>query len=959
MKLGEEMLNHFFVVAIAISAVGFLYGVYNINLEVESNACQMTYMFAPPQFSRVHSTDDVKFPDYGLYYYNEGRIPIDVGKKKLNGAPVIFIPGNGGSYKQVRSLASVALRKAREVESGVHLDYYTIDFSEELSALYGHYLERQTLYLKNCIETILKLYANDKKIALIGHSMGAVISQAILRDPEISKHVNTLISLSSPINKPILILDEKIEMFYKSINKSLSRTRSSFKPDENFNVCSSSRTRFLLGNYTNYYKSYLKNVMIISIGGGNRDLLVQPGYTFSKFSDIHSMTMSIPKVWISCDHLSAVWCLQLVLVINRYLFEISKIDKNKIVYFINDRAIREKIAHNYFVKPNILAPKEINVEQQAMWREDKRRVFSKGFKEGVKNNFIQMIPLRKHLTHQKLCIDINRLDLSDFIFGCSVKHNVDENLHCKTKVSLSHNFYTLPWINNEIRTVAILDIKNLRNTFPNWTHIGIFLRASRKPKSFNIDIHNPTERQVYFKLPHWSTLQKTTLVKETSQGTVYYKLLIQGLEETYSTMELKFEPLSCLGDSNPVVIKMCTPWLPGFTKYHIIRDPSAEVFYVNIPVASPRGYNLTKNPISLEVYLDPACRYHISYKFSIEGTMSRIVHHFYQWLPSHLTAVILIILKNKISKLHHESSTKGIRPFHGYFQFSSIYLITGCRIFSKLVIKNENHDDLRGLSIYLVAIIHSTAIVISIVTVFAVWILIIFNAYGFSKVINWCLFRSVLLPVAGTFPLLFGAFIISLALKTCGELALVVTCILYLLLISNAYSDYVENWILNTAVTLHTKLRSFYYNQSFKETAETSKNVNSISCNGMNNFSFHISLFILLLIITALNSMSGVAWIKDHSIVMRGGDPSLFPSLIVILSLSVLWLLKAPQKIPSFQFGYKAVSILLYISASGCIILCQEALYKLNYIISATFVIIVLQEILGRGWTTYNKIKNM
>lgn len=145
--------------------------------------------------------------------------------------------------------------------------------------------------------------------------------------------------------------------------------------------------------------------------------------------------------------------------------------------------------------------------------------------------------------------------------------------------------------------------------------------------------------------------------------------------------------------------------------------------------------------------------------------MSRIVHHFYQWLPSHLTAVILIILKNKISKLHHESSTKGIRPFHGYFQFSSIYLITGkwkygydlhffdfaisflilclhasytgCRIFSKLVIKNENHDDLRGLSIYLVAIIHSTAIVISIVTVFAVWILIIFNAYGFSKVINW------------------------------------------------------------------------------------------------------------------------------------------------------------------------------------------------------------------------------
>ena len=40
--------------------------------------------------------------------------------------------GNGGSYKQVRSLASVALRKAIEdSDYEVHFDYFSIDFNEE------------------------------------------------------------------------------------------------------------------------------------------------------------------------------------------------------------------------------------------------------------------------------------------------------------------------------------------------------------------------------------------------------------------------------------------------------------------------------------------------------------------------------------------------------------------------------------------------------------------------------------------------------------------------------------------------------------------------------------------------------------------------------------------------------------------------------------------------------------
>lgn len=44
---------------------------------------------------------------------------------KFNGAPVLFVHGNRGSYRQARSLASVALRKGIDNNWTKHLDYFT------------------------------------------------------------------------------------------------------------------------------------------------------------------------------------------------------------------------------------------------------------------------------------------------------------------------------------------------------------------------------------------------------------------------------------------------------------------------------------------------------------------------------------------------------------------------------------------------------------------------------------------------------------------------------------------------------------------------------------------------------------------------------------------------------------------------------------------------------------------
>lgn len=104
------------------------------------------------------------------------------------------------------------------------------------------------------------------------------------------------------------------------------------------------------------YPSYndsnsLKDILLITIGGGSRDLLVHPGLTSSQYSDIHTMSTCIPNVWLTTDHLSAVWCLQQVIVINRFLYSIIQTNTRQRHYgnqFIADKSVRLAKARHYF-----------------------------------------------------------------------------------------------------------------------------------------------------------------------------------------------------------------------------------------------------------------------------------------------------------------------------------------------------------------------------------------------------------------------------------------------------------------------------------------------------------------------------------------------------------------------------------------------------------------------------------
>lgn len=91
------------VVTLAIwIGLAALYGL----LKPISNGCVMTYMY--PTYIPISTTEGVSSAKYGLYLYHEGWKKIDFKEhlKQLNGVPVLFIPGNGGSFKQAGLLYS-------------------------------------------------------------------------------------------------------------------------------------------------------------------------------------------------------------------------------------------------------------------------------------------------------------------------------------------------------------------------------------------------------------------------------------------------------------------------------------------------------------------------------------------------------------------------------------------------------------------------------------------------------------------------------------------------------------------------------------------------------------------------------------------------------------------------------------------------------------------------------------
>uniref|UniRef100_A0A1B0AEH7 Uncharacterized protein n=1 Tax=Glossina pallidipes TaxID=7398 RepID=A0A1B0AEH7_GLOPL len=139
----------------------------------------------------------------------------------------------------------------------------------------------------------------------------------------------------------------------------------------------------------------------------------------------------------------------------------------------------------------------------------------------------------------------------------------------------------------------------------------IRLPPTNKKVSFKIDVYKANERKIIVKAPRFFFARKV-LITETTHATMHYMILIQDLEEPISTLRFDIEPIACVDKRFQITGKICVPWVRGFERYKHFSDKTLDKgIYVNVPIPTPTGYNTSVNPVCLELFLDPPCRYKI------------------------------------------------------------------------------------------------------------------------------------------------------------------------------------------------------------------------------------------------------------------------------------------------------------------------------------------------------------
>ncbi|XP_059618674.1 GPI inositol-deacylase [Phlebotomus argentipes] len=817
------MFPKVFLVISLLCLCFYLYGIVTMLTNSEKNLCKMTYMYEYPQFVRINFKENKRFSKYSLYGYAEGHLTEFARNGDWNGAPVLFIPGNAGSFKQARSLASVALRKGLDNNWAHHLDYFTVDLNEEYSALFGGVLEEQTEFVAQCIKHILNLYKRlpnrPQSITIVGHSMGGTIAYALLRNSDIAPLVGTIIALSAPLDKPAINLDVYINAFYRSIQEKFSESRSARLIGNRTNTCCPEKNR---ENFEKTPPKGLDDKLLISIGGGSRDVIVHPGLTTSVFSDIHTMSTSVPRVWLTTDHLCAVWCLQSVLVLNRFLYSTIKPVKGRDAYgkghqFIDEKDEKLSKAIHYLKKPT---PEQrhkevylVSGDKLGDWVEDSRRVFTHQFKGGLNGTRFQMIRLIDLPQYHILNVEMINLEDEEWVFGCAALDVLDTMRYCTKATSIFKYAEKLPSLKHE-RLYLRLDLKKLKARHPEWTHVILRILPTKQPVQMNVDIHAEGDRVVKASIQKWYSYTPQTVIEETILGSSSYKLSILGLEESHQVMELILQPRSCSKPGYHNVARVCVPWTEGFDRYHYFTETSHDPLYLYVPKSKPVGYNGTANTVTVQLHLDPNCRYRISIRNSFGMTMARIVQQFSHWLPAHLAAILFLSLKYQISL------TPPLEPFKcapfrsAIIKSTPFFIVSASRVFIKMILwtKQLPDPDPYDQSILISVIIHGSGVALLTILVSISWAAICIMGETVHKI----LLRLIKFPIPSMASLIISSFekfplsaiviLISIAMASCGALSLILACCIYFLLITKMYEGYLEEFIFNTAKEIADKL---------------------------------------------------------------------------------------------------------------------------------------------------------
>ncbi|XP_054168132.1 GPI inositol-deacylase-like isoform X2 [Oppia nitens] len=910
----------------------FVIGIIDYSLITEKNGCEMTFMFQFPQFILIPFTHRLsqKYPNYNLYAYGEGYYAQSLRDGDFDGVPVVFVPGNRGSYKQVRSLGSVALRMSDKY-STFHFNYFTVDLNEEYSGVNSIQLQSQTQFLKECIIKIVDLYdqrGRNVTLVLIGHSIGGVIIRSVLSLPEVEpylKNIDLIITLATPHKSPVVPIDIQMTRFYKLAEEFWDQNRD----------------------------NSLRHINLISIGGGFNDKLVRSDLTRlnnNYSNDLTIVTTAIDDVWVSTDHLCIVWCKQLVLKLTRLLFDL--IDKKSLKMFENysdrNRIIRYHLLERTLEKnyPNFVIPNTINLTPNGEWSENFERII-KLKKPKVLNQMNILLPL---IRRETIVIQFKGYYRHNWLMACSPTKLNNNITYCE-KGHLLHTYVKrMPSKPHDIERRVYKGLSSLLLN-KGYTHLLLAISSSVEPIDIQIDRFTTSIRSKTIIMPN--LMQSLTMVFSpitimdiaVSEETTFYNLSLSGLNHIWHTYWIQMETISCYTSaSNIGYLYFSIPWNKESQYQYILpkrRSSTQMTLKLNSP--KPKDFKSLINP-TLYILVDPNCSYKLHLKPSISEIIGQILRHYGLILLPMIVSIVISMLSTQIIPNKQISSTNGdihnnkfFNNIPKYLYIQSIEIIKQYRLVSingLLILSPSslalyfNYSEMNSMTsclmwyqlIILYLFLYSTALSIifvffSIMTLIFISLssLVVYLKSRFTVSLNKSnisqekSFKIKLIPLLSLFVIILIGIIYNSAL------ALLVTL------------------LLHNIQLIHLCIKC--------QSIERRLGVGSDVC----LWNLHLTLLGLLYLSTIPSIPLLLDWInlKLPVLYFVWSDPYLIPGLISMISFPVIWHQYSVININNNQRNY--LSIMLKAMAILASIICQFNYLNISIIISVSLLLLSIQ----------------